>query len=62
MADYIDLVKSVFSNQAGDKLRAEWNTMYQRRISYQPDLTPEEVAFREGERNIIQQIEDILDE
>ena len=59
MADYAEQVKQVFSNPAGEKLLAMLQEIYGRRISYQPGQTPEETAFREGERNIVQQLEDI---
>lgn len=45
-----ELVKTVFSNASGEKLLALWKTYYADRISYDPLNTPEQTAYREGER------------
>lgn len=57
---YPQLIKSVFHTQAGDKLRRQWDKMYRERLSFQPGMSPEEVAFREGQRSLVQEIEDML--
>lgn len=62
MDDYDELVQAVFGTQAGRKLLAEWKAGYGDRISFQPDLSSEEVAFREGERSFYRHIEDSINE
>jgi hypothetical protein len=59
--EYDQLVKMVFSNEQGTKLLNHWAQMYVTRISYQPGATSEETAFREGERNVVQGVLDILE-
>jgi hypothetical protein len=57
-----DAVKLALGNPKGDELMEELRKQYGDRISYHPDMTPEEVAFREGERNIYLTFKTILED
>lgn len=46
-------VKAVFHNMNGELLLEELDKMYIQRMSYQSGNTPEETAFREGQRDVI---------
>lgn len=59
--DEVDLIQTVFSNDQGRKLMDHWQTMFVKRISFHPDNTPEQTAFLEGQRYIIQSIIDMTD-
>ena len=60
--DYGQLLKTVFSNKAGDKLLHTWKLNYGDRLSFYAGNSPEETAFREGERSFYQHIVNYLEE
>ena len=58
---YEEQIDVVFGNKNAEWLLEEWQKMYGDRLSYFADLTPEEVAFREGERAFYLHIKGILE-
>ena len=50
MTEYEELIRTVFSNQQGEKLLDIWQGMYGDSLSYVQGLSPEDVAFNEGHR------------
>ena len=58
---YEEQIDQVFGNKNAEWLLEEWQRMYGDRQSYYPDATPEEVAFREGERSFYLTIKGILE-
>jgi hypothetical protein len=62
MDDYPELLRNVFSNDQGRKLLDIWHVNYGERLSFYAGNTPEETAFREGERSFYQHIINIMRE
>jgi hypothetical protein len=61
MNKYEEQIHQVFGNKKAEWLLEEWQKMYGDRMSYFADLTPEEVAFREGERSFYLTIKGIIE-
>lgn len=60
--DYLHLLRTVFSNDQGRKILDIWKVNYGDRLSFYAGNTPEETAFREGERSFYQHIINMLEE
>lgn len=58
--DFETLVLNALSNKTGYILLEELERMYGARISYQVGMSFDEVANREGERRLAQQLIDIV--
>lgn len=55
------LVKATLSNKNGEQLMHDLNRMYVHRMSYVTGNTPEETAFREGQRDIVLFLNQLLE-
>lgn len=55
-------VREALGNPRGDELMDELQKTYGDRISYQEGLSPEDVAFREGERSLFMTFKRILED
>ena len=60
MTEYQELIRRVFSNQAGEELMDRWREMFGDRRSYFPNQRPEDTAFMEGERAFYLHIKEML--
>ena len=61
MTKYEEQILRLFDNKNAEWLLEEWQKMYGDRPSYFPDATPEEVAYREGERSFYLTIKGIIE-
>ena len=59
--EFEQLVKEVFSNMKGEQLIDELNKMYVQRMSYITGNSPEETAFREGQKDIVLFLNQLLE-
>ena len=59
--EFEQLVKEVFSNIKGERLMDELNRMYVQRMSYVTGNSPEETAFREGQKDIVLFLNQLLE-
>jgi hypothetical protein len=59
--EFEQLVKEVFSNIRGEKLMDELNKMYVQRMSYVTGNSPEETAFREGQKDVVLFLNQLLE-
>lgn len=57
-----ELIRAIFSNTQGDKLMDLWQVRYGDQLSYSPGQTPEETAFREGQRDFYLMIKTLLED
>ena len=60
--DYLQLLRTVFTNDQGRKLLDIWKVNYGDRLSFYAGNSPEETAFREGERSFYQNIINMLED
>jgi hypothetical protein len=59
--EFEQLVKEVFSNIRGERLMDELNKMYVQRMSYVTGNSPEETAFREGQKDVVLFLNQLLE-
>jgi len=46
----VQAIKAVFSTREGEKLLEYWDDIFNQRLSYHPQNTPEQTAHLEGHR------------